>query len=52
MPKASPSADDYLHVCAGRHTELTSKLSGKAQEGHRLHRLVTDCENQSVLIGD
>lgn len=52
MPKSSPKPDDYLHVCAGRYAELTSKLSGKAQDSEAVEKAVAGVRSRGALTYD
>jgi len=49
MPKASPHSDDYLHVCAERHAELTSKLSGTVQDSEAVEKAVAGVRSRGAL---
>jgi hypothetical protein len=49
MPKASPRSEDYLHLCADRHVELTSKLSGKAQDSDVVEKAVAKVRSRGAL---
>ncbi len=49
MPKSSPKPDDYLHVCAARHAELTSKLSGKVQDADAVEKAVARVRSSGAL---
>jgi len=49
MPKSSPSSDDYLHVCADRYAELTSKLSGKVQDAEAVEKAVAGVRSRGAL---
>ena len=49
MPKSSPRSDDYLHVCAARHAELTSKLSGTVQDSAAVEAAVARVRSSGAL---
>lgn len=51
MPKASPRSDDYLHVCADRHAELASKLSGTVQDAEAVEKAVATVRSRGTLLG-